>query len=57
VLAVNPDFRLGSLNRAAERILGIDGGRALNRFYRNVLSISAQFSSGVCFGAALFFFW
>ena len=54
---MNPDFRLGSLNRAAERILGIDGGRALNRFYRNVLSISAQFSSGVCFGAALFFFW
>lgn len=57
VSAANSDIRIGSFNRVAERTLGVDRGAALGRLYGNVLSISTQFSSGVCFGAALLFFW
>jgi PAS domain-containing protein len=56
VFALNSDFRITSFNRAAERVIGVDRGPALGRLCRNVLSVSAQFSSGVCFGAALFYF-
>jgi hypothetical protein len=55
VSAVNPDLCISSLNGAAEGTLGVDRGPVPGQLCRNVLSVSAGFFWGVCFGASLTF--